>query len=318
MKRREFLAGAAGAALLWEQAANAQQPQFYQSPVAVPKDAVLPITLPITYWNSIPVISGIMASGQPERWAVQTGLNAVCVSKETYSRLQLPATNKAVRVNVLDTALDSTEVTITSLKLGFVTLKDINAALLDVFGILSSRPHPDAPAGWLGTPFLSAFQASFDFPKRGLILESAQANVPKDKGTITVPLSMRDGRPFVQVKAADGKPFWALVDTGTLVSLIPTDAALKAKARPLQVLSVSRGSKQANAALTTLSKLGVGKIERADVRAVFLAADAPQEFDKNFAVLGMDFLQYYKVTFNFAKQKIAFTPPSSETPEDDG
>ena len=69
--------------------------------------------------------------------------------------------------------------------------------------------------------------------------------------------------------------------------------------------------------MTTVSKLAVGKMERADVRAVYLAADAPTEFDKNFAVLGMDFLQYYKVTFNFAKGKLFLTPPAPDAPAPD-
>lgn len=319
MKRREFLTGAAGAGLLWEQAARAQNQEAYQKePVAVPKDATLPIALSISYWNNIPLVDAAVPMGQMEKWAVQTGLNAVCVSKETYTRLQLPATNKPVRVNVLDNALGSTEVMIPALKFGFVTLKDIKAVLMDVFGVLSVRPHPDAPTGWLGTPFLSAFQASFDFPKRSLTLASLQSNLPKDKGTVIAPLSVRDGRPFVQVSVSGGKPFWALVDTGTLVSLIPTDAALKAQARPIQVLNISKAGKQAHAALTSVPKLSVGKAERDNVRAVYLAADAPTEFDKNFAVLGMDFLQYYKVTLNFAKQKIAFTPPPPDMPPSDG
>lgn len=319
MERRTFLTsilGAAGLSLTAEAFGQAVVAPFQKDPIAVPKDATLPITLPITYWNSIPLIEGSVTGSNSERFAAHTGLNAVCVSKETYTRLQLPATNKPVRVNVLDTALTSTEVLIPTVKFGFVTFKEIKAALLDVFAVLSVRPHPDAPTGWLGTPFLSAFQATFDFPKRSLLLESAQASPPKDKGTITVPLSVRDGRPFVQISAAGGKPFAALVDTGTLVSLIPTEAALKAQARPLQILTVTKGGKEARAALTTVSKLAVGKMERSDVRAVFLAADAPTEFDKSFAVLGMDFLQHYKITLNFAKQKFFLTPPPPDTPPD--
>ena len=319
MERRTFLTGVlgtAGLSLTAEAFGQAIVAPFQKDPIAVPKDATLPIVLPITYWNSIPLVEGAVTGGNSERFAAHTGLNAVCVPKETYTRLQLPATNKPIRVNVLDTALTATEVLIPTVKFGFVTFKEIKAALLDVFAVLSVRPHPDAPTGWLGTPFLSAFQATFDFPKRVLILESAQANLPKEKDTITLPLSVRDGRPFVQVSVAGGKPFAALVDTGTLVSLIPTEAALKAQARPLQILTVTKSGKEARAALTTISKLAVGKMERSDVRVLFFAADAPMEFDKSFAVLGMDFLQHYKVTFNFAKQKFSLTLPLPDIPPD--
>ena len=320
MERRTFLVGALGVTgldLAEQVFGQGNGSEMYQKElVAIPKGSPLPISLPISYWNSIPLIEGAVTGNNAEKFAAHTGLNAVCVPKETYTRLLLPATNKPIRVSVLDRVVGATEVLIPTLKFGFVTFKDVKAALIDVFAMLSVRPHPDAPTGWLGTPFLSAFQVTFDFPKRTLILEAPQAAFPKDKGTITVPLSVREGRPFVPISVAGSKPFPALVDTGTLVSLIPSDVALKAQARPLQVLTVTKNGKEAHAALTTVSKLSVGKIERADVRAVYLAADAPMEFDKNFAILGMDFLQYYRVTFNFAKQKLFLTPPPPDTPAD--
>src|SRR5262249_9641476 len=148
-------------------------------------------------WNGLPVIDGIINGNNFEHFVLDTGLNACAVSSATYTRLKLQATQKQVRLNIMDRATEATEVQIKSLQIGNATLNNVPAALADVFAMLSRVPRPDAPAGWLGSPFLSAFQVTFDFHNHIAVLGSPQAALPHPPGSVVVPITLKDGRVYV-------------------------------------------------------------------------------------------------------------------------
>jgi predicted aspartyl protease len=294
-------------------------PSAQQDPVSVPKNTLFPVSIPFIPWNGVPVIQTQLNGANQERFAVSTGLNVNTVSVEAYTRLQLQATNRQYRLNVLDTSTTATEARISSLQINMLKLADVSVVLTDVFAMLSPRPHPDAPTGWLGTPFLSAFSVIFDFAHNTIFLQDPKTPLPNEKGTVVVPFTRKDGRIWVKVSLPRAKAFDAVIDTGTVTTLIPTEVAEKLAITPLQIFPITKGNgREARAGLISLPKLNVGKLEATEVRAVFLAAEAQPPFDKTLGVLGMDFLKRYKMTLSFDKQKVAFTPlpaPETEEPE---
>lgn len=276
---------------------------------AIPKEALLPMAVPFVPWHGIPVIQTQVNGNHQERFAVTTGLNANTISTEAYARLELQASTREFLVHILDSKTQGTEARIQSLQINSLKIADLGAVMTDVFALLSPRPHPDAPTGWLGTPFLSGFQVTFDFSRNTIFLHQPKAPLPNEKGAVTVPLIQRDGRLLVKVSLPRAKSFDAIIDTGTITTLIPTEVAEKLGINPVQIFPLTKGSGvEARAGLIVLPKLNIGKLEATDVRAIFLAADAPPAFDKNLAVLGTDFLKHYKVTISFDKKKVVFIP----------
>jgi predicted aspartyl protease len=262
-------------------------------------------------WNGLPVIDTVVNGSNFEKFVLDTGLNACTVPSASYSRLKLQATTRQVRLDVLDRPTEATEVQLQSLKINGTEFQNVPAVLTDVLAMLSRAPaRPDAPTGWLGTPFLSAFQVTFDFHDHIALLGSPQMALPITPGTVVVPIIVREGRVYVRVAVPGVKPFLALVDTGAVGTLLPGEVAEKLKVKPTQVFTITRhDGKTAKAGLAVLPKLSIGKAEQHDVHAIFLASDAPAEFDRTLAILGMDFLSRYNVTISYAKQKMALSPP---------
>ncbi|MCS6776785.1 MAG: retroviral-like aspartic protease family protein [Chloroherpetonaceae bacterium] len=291
-------------------------PVYQPRAVTIPASALLPTSFPYTLWYGVPVVQATVNGMHTERFAVSTGLNANAVMPEMYARWQLQATTRQFRVHALDATTSATEAQIQSLRLGNITFSDVGVVLTDVFALLSPRPHPDAPAGWLGTPFLSAFQVTFDFANQTIVLSPPKAPLPAEPGTVTVPFSNRNGRIWVKASVPGGGRFDALVDTGTVTTLIPTAVAERLKQTPLQTFPITRGrGQEARACLIVVPRISVGKAEATDIRAVFVAADAPAGFDRALGVLGMDFLRRFRVTIHFERGRIAFTPSAPASPE---
>ena len=182
----------------------------------------------------------------------------------------------------------------------------------------------DAPEIWLGTPFLSAYQVTFDFTAHTMLLERPDARLPKGKGAVTLPIEMRDGHIFTKVSIPKAGTFSALIDTGAMGTLIPSAIAAKLKSVPTKTFDIKRpGGKQVKACLVMLPKMQAGSLEQEQVPALYFekqageTANADQTVDHTLAVLGHDFLRRYKVTLNFTRKKMVLIPPPLPN-EDDG
>ena len=73
--------------------------------------------------------------------------------------------------------------------------------------------------------------------------------------------------------------------------------------------------KDGKAALVVLPKLNIGKLEWKNQRIVYLTADSAPEFNRELAILGMDIISSYRVTLNFDRKQVQFTPLIQETKE---
>ncbi len=289
----------------------------------VPKTQRFPILLTFLNWRGLPTLVGrINGSDIPERIVVDTGLNANTVTQDLLSHYTLPGHAGQIQVNAFDRITAAPEISMKNLVIGRFQFPNTAAAVLDVPALISLERRPDAPAFWLGTSLLFAFQVEFDFDKHTLTLNAPKTPFLKSSNTVIVPIVIRDGRVWVKASVPGAKPFLAMVDTGTLGTLIPKDIAVKLKLKSNTTVKIShiRGQ-DANAAIATLPKLAVGKAEAKDVSAAFYTGQLPSEYDPTMAVLGLDFLSGFVVTIDFASSKMALTKPAppdsasdSETP----
>lgn len=279
---------------------------FQVSPVTLPANATLPLSLNLGAWLGLPTVYLSVNGKSPERLGISTGLNANTLSPATVARLQIPEGKTKVRVDILDRQTEAPETMLTSLQFGLVKLENVPVAQVDVVSLLSRAPHPDAPTGWLGTPFLAAFQVTLDMSRRICVLDKPLAKMPA--GAIVVPMTLRDGRIYVSVTLPKSKPFPALLDTGTILTLIPASAGEKLKLPALEVVKLGNAGKEVQATLIQVPAIAVGKAECKSLRVAYLSADASPGFGRETAVLGLDFLSRFKVVFNFAAKKVGFVP----------
>ena len=164
-------------------------------------------------------------------------------------------------MNALNSSLEADQAEIQLLRASTLELNKLVFAVADVPALLSRSPHPDAPAAWLGTPFLSAFQLTLDPPPlNSITLRKPSTKLPHPKQSTVAKIEMRDGRPYVQVSVPGAKPFWALIDTSAPGNSIPTEVADKLKLKPVKVEPVSwRDGKPGQAAVAVLPRLAIGK-----------------------------------------------------------
>ena len=285
-----------------------------KAPITLPESVTLPATMSFQAWsgtaNGVPTVLVSIDESRTERAAIATGLNANVVSTEAAQRLKLAPVTGRVKIDVLDTTAAAGQAEIQRLRAATLDLPKLAFAVADVPGLLSPHPHPDAPAAWLGTPFLSAFQVTLDSQAHRITLKPASAALPRVRDASVVPLKMRDNRPYIQVSIPGVKPFLALLDTTSPGTVIPTDVGEKLKLKPVQVETISwREGKPCKATRVELPKLAVGKAEWKSARVFYLSADNSKGFDRSFAVIGMDFISQFNLTIDFAHAKLALAPP---------
>ncbi len=286
------------------------------SPILLPASPTLPVSLNLRSWRGLPT-ADILVNGIFERFGLDTGLNANTITPAAMMRLQIPEGKTKVRVNILDRETEPTETAWKTLQIGLLKLENVPAAQLDVIALLSRTPHPDAPIAWLGTPFLAAFQVTFDLSHHVCTLEKPGAKLPG--GAMVVPMTLRNGQIFVSVTLPKSKPFLALLDTSTVLTLIPAAVGEKLKLPALETAKLSgAGGKEVKAMLIQVPQIKVGQAEAQAMRVAYLSDDASPGFDRTTAVLGLDFLSRFKIVLNFAAKKVAFVPLTSPEPGSGG
>jgi len=281
-------------------------------PMALP-EKVLPASLQIQPWNRVPTVVVSLDASRTERAVIATGLNANVISPQASERLKLVTVDGRVKIDALDSATAGGQAEVSHFKASTLDLSKVAFAVADVPGLLSLNPHPDAPATWLGTPFLSAFQVTIDSAAQSVMLANAADKIPRTRQTSVAPLKLKDNRPYATVAIPGAKPFLALIDTASPGTVIPTEIAEKLKLKPVNTNTISRaGGVQGKVAMIEVPKLSIGKAEWKKARVSYLTSDSSKEFDRTFAVIGMDFICQFKVTFDFAHKQIALTPPEKK------
>jgi hypothetical protein len=106
-----------------------------------------------------------------------------------------------------------------------------------------------------------------------------------------------------------------MVDTGTMGTLIPAEIAVKLKSKKPEKGAAKVGIDIAAGRMgrMVVPKIAVGKAELKNLLVAYYGAAAPDGVDKTMAVIGLDFLRRFRVTFNFAKSQIElFAPQAAE------
>jgi hypothetical protein len=285
--------------------------------VAHPKPAVkgnglLPMTIPFRPWKGLITLVGLANGNNPATFIVSSGLNMSTVSPEDAIRLQLTTSQTKTHVAVLDASADAPTASILNLRLGAGMLHNINVAQVNLIGLLTRDSIPDAPTCWLGTSWLSGYQVTLDFETHTVTLDIKTAPFKKPTGII-VPFKLVNGRPVVKVTVAGGGSFDAVVDTGEIGTLIPGAVALKVKSKKLDKNTPKTGVDIGAGRMgrMVLPKISVGKAELKNLMVAYYGDAAPSAADKTMAIIGLDFLRRFRVTFSYAKSQMELLAPET-------
>jgi hypothetical protein len=288
------------------------QPPDSQLPIPLPKNALLPINLSFQVWNGLMVVDTIVNKVNVRRFVIDPGLDACTLTPNAAENLTLASTPQLARVAIYDRSIMAQQAQIAQLQFNTLKVDNVPVGLIDVFALLSPAVarRLDAPVGWLGAPFLSAFQVTIDYEKHYIVLNRPDAPPLKEAGAIAIPIELREGRVLLKVSLPGARPFSALFSASAPVTVIPTLAAQQAHLKAIEMVPFMQpGGKPGKLGRVVLPKLSIGKLSVEGMNAVFVAPDAPSELDHSMAVLGPDLLRHYKVTINYAKRMMILTPP---------
>ena len=276
----------------------------------IPANAVLPILLNYSLWNNSLMETGVQINGSVERCVVDTGLNACAITPEAAMRLKTTPLSTQGTITTLNETRNAPQTELKPLQFNQLKFDSLRLLVTNASELYTGNPEPDGPAIWLGTPFLAAFQATFDYTGHFISLERPDAPPPKAKGAVTLPLEIRGGRLYTRVSVPKGGTFSALINTGTMGTLIPASVAVKLKIKPTQTFMVKwTGGKHGKASLITLPELQLKNLSQQQVPVLYFEPDGDAEVDRALGVLGADFLSHYRVVINIARKKLILIPP---------
>ena len=290
--------------------------QFTQNIPGLPANASLPILLNYTLWNNSLMEANVQINGAQERCIVDTGLNACAITPEAATRLKISSLPTQGTVTTLNETRTAPEAEIKNLQFDKLKFDSLRLLVTNAAALYTPTAPLESPAFWLGTPFLAAFQVTFDYAGQYISLDRLNAPLPKAKGAVTLPLEIRGGRLYTRVTIPKGGAFSALINTGTMGTLIPADVAVKLKIKPTQTFNVKwAGGKHGKASLITLPELQLKSLSQQQVPVLYFEPDGDAEVDRALGVLGADFLSHYKVIINIARKKLTLIPPPPPKPD---
>ncbi len=190
----------------------------------------------------------------------------------------------------------------------------VNVGLLNIMASLSpAMAHrPDAPAIWLGYPFLKRFQVRFN-PSNHLIEFIPGSHKTKLKpGAVIVKFAGTGAAPAVNVTVPGSPPFTAVVSVTSPVTILPPEVAAKlAGTSPMQIPVRLPDGTETHVEGIKVSSLSVGRA-KVDGMQVLGAEPANKSATVPTAVLGMDFLQHFRFTIDFVGKRLVLEPLDHE------
>lgn len=236
----------------------------------LPDTAVLPIQFSYTSINNSLMSALILIDSKPQQCIFATGLNACTLNPDLVATYKLTPLSSKIDVATFNGIRSVPEAAIKNIRLSSISIAALRVGILDASELYTGQSDPNSPALWLGTPFLAAFQVTIDYEAHTITLDRPETILPKDKTAVVLPLEIREGRLYTRVTIPDVGKFTALIDTGTMGTLIPTAIATKLKIVPTKTLTVKRFDGRAvKASIIILPKIQIGRIEQDRVPALY-------------------------------------------------
>ena len=256
----------------------------------------------------------------PFRFIVDTGAERTVISRELADRLSLDASSNVRLASVADVQTVAT-VMIPRLGVGRRSVDDIQAPTLS--------QHNLGADGLLGVDGLRNQLVLFDFENQQMWLSRSEPpnqsrtgtrvdSLPP--GTIVVTARSRLGRLILADARVDGQRVWAIIDTGSAVSvgnnLLRERLLRRGRIQtpvPVELTSVTGAKVIMNYSRTGRIQLGQAQIT--DLPIAFADVQLFRELgldNRPALLIGMDALRLFRrVSIDFATRRVRFTPGPS-------
>ncbi len=267
------------------------------------------LTLAMAYhsWKGLISIDGMANGNNPARFVIATGLSASTVVPKDVPRLQLESSEAVQRVTMLETSVEAPTANMKTMRIGRSAIADVKLARLDLYSLLTNTGAADGPSCWLGSDFLSRYQVTIDFEAHQVLLNPPTLPLPKTDGVV-VPFKLSEGRPLVKVNVAGGGSFDAVVDTGSVGTLVPAIVAEKLKSKKADKTPGKSADIAGIASRIMLPSVSVGKAELKNLMAVYYSSDAPTGANKSLGVLGTDYLRRFRIIISYKRKQMMLLP----------
>jgi hypothetical protein len=298
---RSALALAVVCCLLCPQSSRAQNtflPGVY-STQSVNQDVV-----PFEVQNGLIVVKALLGEGLIENAVINTGL-PICLVTPDFAVKRTMKASGTRDVAIMDRNVPALNIPVQSIRINRMLVTGAASGILDLYKQLSSSPPADAPQVWIGNSVLAALSVTIDPQLQQIMLRPPGAPLPV--GAIIVPFELKQGRIWVDVKVNGKKNFPAIVDTGSVGTLLPASVAKALSLAPAATLPITHpDGKEGKACAVELTDIALAGLKVPDVQAVYVEPGVKDGFDPDLGIIGNDVLLRYRVTIDCVQKKIAF------------
>ena len=301
---RNILVALAVGAVSLTAVATAQQTERV-SPGTVSSAAALPSSTPYSIQDGLIVFKARIGTGVPQDAVLATALPLSLISPDLASK-------QAIQVQgILDLATVAGPARVQSsaaqqMLIGRVSVDNVPLGIFDLYSHLSSRPLPGSPAIWLGWSALGSLSFTIDPEKREITFNPPAA--PPPRKSMVVPFELVDGRIYLQAKLNGHRAVRMLLDTASVGTLIPGDAARALRLPEVATLPIkAAGGKESRVTAVSLNELAIaGTVKIKELRALYISAGEVPDLGPDTGLMGTDALLRHRVTINYGRSTIAF------------
>lgn len=269
--------------------------------------------VPFDYQNGLIVVKALVGDGLISSAILDTGLPLCIFSPEFASKRGIKASGTR-DVLVLDRTVSVLNVAPMAVRINRVLVGSVPCGVLDLYSRLSSSPPADAPPVWIGNSALAALAFTIDPQTQHIQFRPPGAPMPI--GSIVVPFEFKDGRIWVDVKVNGKKNFSALVDTGSVGTMLPAQVAKALSLTAAVTLPVTHpDGREGKVCAVELADIAMAGLKVQDVQAIYVEQGSKDGFDPDLGIIGNDVLLRYRVTIDYAQKKIAFEKIAGPKPD---
>jgi predicted aspartyl protease len=269
------------------------------SPQSVQMDVV-----PFEMQNGLVVVKALIGDGLVTPAILDTGL-PICILTPAFAAKRAFKPVGPRDVPVLDRNLSVLGLPVQAVRINRMVVTSAATGVLDLYAQLSAAPPADAPPVWIGNSALATMSITIDPESQQITMRPAGAPLPV--GATIVPFEFKDGRIWVSVKVNGKKDFSALLDTGSVGTLLPASVAKALTLTPAATYPITHpDGKEGKVCAVDLTDIEMAGLKVTDVQAIYISQGSKDGFDTDLGIIGNDVLMRYRVTIDYAQKKIAF------------
>ncbi len=252
---------------------------------------------------------------EPLRFVLDTGSGISVISKETAERLKLKPVARGGLARAIggDGKFEIVYGFLRSVEIGDVRVKSVPVYIRDF------HSNDEKIDGYIGLSLISKFLTTLDYGDRTFSLvkkEVADKMNLAGNPELSLPLRLTSSGFLSGEVLLEGveDPLNFIVDTGASISVISDDVAgidgISRFAQSEKMRVIGAAGVTENVTSFLLPRVSFGSNSREKIKAIALDLDIINETAgfQQAGILGGNFLKNYRLTFDFKKSKVFFTP----------